>query len=226
MTTCKNRKLFIAIDGLDRTGKSSLVDTLENQYQQNHVKVFRVREPGGSEAGEAIRNVLINTKLTSTSQVLLFTASRLELLLEKYREFRAYDGEAVFLCDRYEASTYVYQDFDHDYKLRDMYRQLSKSLEFPAPDYYVLLDVDYDTYNERKFKCGDGNTVDRLDEIIAKRESFNESRRAFTNLFTSFRFKFGSRYDDCKVFRVDTSNTSEVQKAELVWNFLNDNSSK
>ena len=108
----KKKAFFISVEGLEGSGKSSVIiflkELLEKQGRQ--VKVFR--EPGSTIIGEQIRNVLLdrkNSELSKHTELLLYLAARTQLIEEKLAAaFKSFD---VVICDRFFDSTLAYQGY-------------------------------------------------------------------------------------------------------------------
>lgn len=100
---------FIVFEGVDHSGKTTQIDLAEKWLVARGYDVIRFREPGGTETGERIRDVLLDKKLSITprSEMLLFMASRVQLLEQKI--LPALNGGHVVILDRYWFSTYAYQ---------------------------------------------------------------------------------------------------------------------
>ena len=82
--------------------------------------LVETREPGGTELGEILRNVLLSTDLkpSVTTELLLIFAARAQHLSEVIEPALA-EGKWV-LCDRFTDATYAYQGFGRGYDLADI----------------------------------------------------------------------------------------------------------
>ena len=98
--------MFVTVEGIDRSGKTSqaalLADALGPQ-------TLLLREPGGTEAGERIRDLLKDpaTELDARAELLLFCAARAELCARVIRP--ALESGLDVVCDRFVDSTVAYQ---------------------------------------------------------------------------------------------------------------------
>jgi len=104
--------MLITFEGLDYSGKSTQVQLLADRLTLQDHRVLVLREPGGTDIGEKIRKMLLdktNADMTEASELLLFSASRSQLIQEVVRP--ALDGGMVVICDRYYDSTTAYQGF-------------------------------------------------------------------------------------------------------------------
>lgn len=122
MATRKNRGLFITLEGMEGTGKSTQVDYLRKLFERAGRKVVRTREPGGTRAGEAIRELLLFRKkghaLSPRTELLLMFAARQQHVAEVI--LPALKAGRVVLCDRFTDSTYAYQGGGHGVRAADI----------------------------------------------------------------------------------------------------------
>ena len=101
---------FITIEGSEGVGKSSNIAFIENYLQNAGKDVLLTREPGGTELGETIRNLLLdakNTAMCSDTELLLMFAARAQHLDEVIRP--ALEAGKWVICDRFTDATYAYQ---------------------------------------------------------------------------------------------------------------------
>ena len=105
------RGLFISFEGSEGCGKSTQIQRLAAQLTGLGKNVLLTREPGGTEIGEHLRELLQHSKaghaMCAETELLLFTASRAQLVREKIAPALA--SGAVVLADRFLDSTTVYQ---------------------------------------------------------------------------------------------------------------------
>ncbi|MEM6546810.1 MAG: dTMP kinase [Pseudomonadota bacterium] len=134
--------LFITLDGIDGTGKSTQAERLATRLLETDKRpVVLTREPGGSAGAEAIRQLLVTGepgRWSPITEALLFTAARRDHV-ERIIQPALGRGEIV-ICDRFIDSTRAYQGV-HDTveaELVDGLHRLSIGLE---PDLTLILDL-------------------------------------------------------------------------------------
>jgi dTMP kinase len=101
---------FISLEGIEGSGKSTQIKNIESFVQNRGLRVLTLREPGGTNFGEKLREVILQsqTRLHPLAECHLFLASRAQLLQEKILPFLLQPGSVVIL-DRYIDSTLAYQ---------------------------------------------------------------------------------------------------------------------
>jgi dTMP kinase len=102
--------LFLSLEGIEGSGKTTQIREIEALVQQKGLRVITLREPGGTAFGEKLREAILSsaTPLHPLAECHLFLASRAQLLKEKVLPFLLTPGSVVIL-DRYIDSTLAYQ---------------------------------------------------------------------------------------------------------------------
>src|SRR5947199_4938655 len=102
---------FLSFEGSEGRGKSIQADRLAAHLQQCNVPYLLTREPGGTPIGESIRDLLQfaphNSNMTPETELLLFEASRSQLVREVIKP--ALERDMCVIDDRFFDSTSVYQ---------------------------------------------------------------------------------------------------------------------
>lgn len=99
--------LFITVEGIDGAGKSTQIPVLAEAIKDLGVPLVRTREPGGTELGEKIRELLLHEEMSAKCELMLMFASRQENL-DKVIKPAIQAGKWV-LCDRFTDASYAYQ---------------------------------------------------------------------------------------------------------------------
>ncbi len=142
---------FITFEGPEGSGKSTQARLLAGWLRGQGLDVLLTREPGGTPIGDRIRSLLLDASvgsLTSRAEVLLFSASRAQLVHTVIRP--ALKAGRVIICDRYADSTYAYQGYGRGLplnELRTITRFATGGLE---PDLTFLIDVPVEIGLSRK----------------------------------------------------------------------------
>ncbi len=100
---------FVVIEGCDFTGKTTQIKKIANFFRENTIKHITTREPGGTIVGEQIRELIFENgkSINPITETMLFMASRNEHIHTKIMPMIA--SNITVLCDRFLASTIVYQ---------------------------------------------------------------------------------------------------------------------
>jgi len=137
------RGKFITFEGLDGTGKSTQLRKLGVALRAAGHKVVETREPGGTESGDKIRRVLLDSRtrgLSPMAEMALMFASRAQHIAEVIEP--GLERGQIVLCDRFTDSTEAYQGsgrkLGSDAVLK-LHRILCGDLQ---PDLTILLDSD------------------------------------------------------------------------------------
>ena len=98
---------FLTLEGIDGAGKSSHLEFIADWVRGRGLELVVTREPGGTELGEALRELLLNREMASDTELLLMFAARQEHLAQKIRPALA--AGAWVLSDRFTDASYAYQ---------------------------------------------------------------------------------------------------------------------
>jgi dTMP kinase len=131
--------LFVTIEGIDRSGKSTQARRLADALGGD---ALLVREPGGTPAGERIRELLKDPaiELDPRTEALLFAAARAELVAAVIRP--ALDAGKVVISDRYLDSSLAYQGHARGLGEDEVRRVNDWATVGLQPDLTVLLQID------------------------------------------------------------------------------------
>lgn len=134
---------LISFEGSEGAGKSTQIARLAAQFQQAGREVLTTREPGGTEIGEQIRNLLVHNsrgdEMCAETELLLFAAARAQLVREVIAP--ALLRGAIVLSDRFLDSSTVYQGIGRNLAA-DPVSQINRfAVGNVMPDLTVVLDV-------------------------------------------------------------------------------------
>ncbi len=143
--------MFITLEGPEGSGKTSHIKPLTEWLTAQGYKVFATREPGGTNIGEQIRNVihdLKNTEMHPRTETLLYQAARAQIVEQVIRPKLA-EGTIV-ISDRYYDSTIAYQGYGHQQNLDEVRALVKYATGGLTPDLTILLDIDVEVGLKRK----------------------------------------------------------------------------
>jgi dTMP kinase len=173
--------MFVTFEGLDGSGKTTQVELLKKHLEREGREVVTTREPGGTEVGEHIRNVVLHLDhpVVPWAEAALFAAARAQLVAEVIRP--ALDRGAVVLCDRYVDSSLAYQGIARGLGVDPVLELNLRATGDLLPDRTFLLLVDPEESRRRG-----GDTRDRIeredDEFVRKVDA---AYRELAELFPS-----------------------------------------
>ena len=154
---------FIVLDGPDGCGKSTQVRLLAEALEQTGIETISLRDPGGTNIGEQIRQILLrndNQAMSVRCEALLYMASRAQLYEESIKPALA-EGKCV-ICDRWLSSTYAYQAVAGKIGVDWLEQLATASLERSWPDLTIIIDVPSEIGLQRV-----GPAPDRMEEKSA-----------------------------------------------------------
>jgi dTMP kinase len=134
---------LISFEGSEGSGKSTQIAHLAARLQKMGRDVVSVREPGGTEIGEQIRNIIVHNskgdEMCAETELLLFTAARAQLVRETI--VPALERGALVLSDRFLDSSTVYQGIGRNLAA-DPVQQINRfAVGNVMPDLTLVIDV-------------------------------------------------------------------------------------
>ena len=159
--------MFISIEGLGGSGKTTQAQRLYDWLRLRGHDVLLTREPGGTPIGEQIRALLHdldNTAMQPATELLLYNASRAQLVAEELRP--QLESGGIALCDRYADSTLAYQGYGHGQDLELLRGVIDAATGGLQPDVTIFLDIAPQMALERRRMASlFGEEWNRLDDF-------------------------------------------------------------
>ncbi|MCL5078897.1 dTMP kinase [Neisseria perflava] len=177
---------FITLDGIDGAGKSTNLAVMKAWFEKHKLPVLFTREPGGTPAGEALREILLNpaTQVSLRTETLLMFAAR-QQHLETVILPALKNGTHV-VSDRFTDATFAYQGGGRGVPLQDI-----DTLEHWVqgdfrPDLTLLLDVPLEvsmarinqTREKDRFEQEEAEFFNRVREVYLQRANEQSERYA------------------------------------------------
>lgn len=133
--------MFVTFEGIDGSGKTTQVELLRAELERHGREVVATREPGGTELGEGIRQLVLHGfGMAPWAEACLYAAARAELVGEVI--VPALDRGADVLCDRYVDSSLAYQGGARGLGLDRVLELNLSAVEGLLPDRTFLLALD------------------------------------------------------------------------------------
>ncbi len=160
---------FITFEGTEGCGKSTHIKKLARRLEAEGHTVRTLREPGSTESGESIRQLLKHgpEELTAEAELLLMNASRAQLVREVIRPAIA-AGEIV-LCDRFYDSTTVYQGTGRGLDAAQVQAVIGFAVGDTRPDLTLLLQIPLKTSEERRARRSETDRFEQADRTFFER---------------------------------------------------------
>lgn len=205
------RGRFITFEGSEGCGKTTQIKRLSERLQEEGHEILLTREPGGTEAGEKIRHLLQHAPegegLTAEAEVLLFTASRAQLVREQIMP--AIERGVYVIADRFLDSTTVYQGVARGLDANAVAAINRFAVGECMPDVTFLLDLDVNE-GRRRVKDRSGGDEDRMERETD--DFFEKVRQGYLDL---------AEREPERFIVLDAMNAPE-QIGREIWNCLGD----
>jgi dTMP kinase len=172
--------MFISFEGIDFSGKSTQIELFKDYLVEHKKKVEILREPGGAEISEKVRKILLdnkNEKMFAETELLLFSASRAQLVREKIRPYLE-DGIYV-ISDRFHDSSTAYQGYGRGIAIEVVQSIHQLAIGDTIPDLTFFIDIPVGIANERRKKKSKGK-LDRIE--LADIEFYNRVRSGYLEI--------------------------------------------
>ena len=173
---------FITIEGPEGSGKSTQSRLLAEYLQGRGDNVLHTREPGGTEIGDQIREILhslANTAMVPAAELLLYSAARAQIVVEVIRP--ALEAGKIVLSDRYADSTIAYQGYGRQLDLALVKRITEFVTGGLKPDLTFFIDVAVDQgLQRRKEGRTHGEEFNRMDSL--SREFYDRVRAGYLEM--------------------------------------------
>jgi dTMP kinase len=134
--------MFITLEGPEGSGKTTQIPLLVDWLHEHGCEVEVTREPGGTDIGDQIRDVLhdpVNTAMDATAEILLYSADRAQHVAQCIRPALA--AGKIVISDRYYDSTLAYQGYGRGLDLEMLRAITAFATGGLKPDLTLYLDI-------------------------------------------------------------------------------------
>ncbi|EKE04709.1 MAG: Thymidylate kinase [uncultured bacterium] len=152
------RGLFITFEGIDGSGKSTQLNKVAEFLKEKNIDCIITRDPGGTDLGSKLRNILLNYegKIYPLCELFLYLADRAQHVDEKI--IPALNSGTVVLCDRYIDSTIAYQGYARGLNIEELVSLNNFATHTLWPDLTLIFDINPEISLKRV-----GDNKDRLE---------------------------------------------------------------
>ncbi len=166
--------MFISIEGIDGSGKTTQAERLIKKINNSKY----LREPGGTQVGEAIRNIVLNNEfenISPTTEALLYATARAQLVDEVVKPLL--NKNVSIICDRFVDSSIAYQAIGRNLKIEDVRNVNLFATSGLLPDVTFLIDISGEIGYSRVTKQGEADRIEKEGVVY-----FEKVRQAFLSL--------------------------------------------
>lgn len=170
---------FLAFEGLDGSGKSSLMSQLQSHLSANNTSFLKTREPGGTQLGDQLRNLILSKTgeiPSPRTELLLYEASRsqhVDLVIKP-----AIERKMWVLCDRFTASSLAFQAGGRQISEAQVVWLNDFATDSLKPDLNILLDLSVEESLVRRQKRVREGLAETEDRMESEAEAFHRRVRA------------------------------------------------
>ena len=168
---------FLAFEGLDGSGKSTLIDQVQSYLNQNNIQFIKTREPGGTSIGDKLRNLILAKEVevpTPRAELLLYEAIRaqhVDLVIKP-----ALKNKQWVLCDRFTASSIAFQAGGRQISEDQVHWLNDFATNSLKPDLNILLDLSVEESQKRRQKR-ESEIDEPEDRIESESQAFHQRVR-------------------------------------------------
>lgn len=204
--------MFITFEGIDGCGKTTQIRFLQDYLLSKGFGVVVLREPGGTDFSEQIREILLNSRnqVVSRAELMLFEAARAQLVDTVIRP--ALEEGKIVICDRFYDSTTAYQAFGRGLPLDEVLFCNKFATDGLTPDLTIYLKI---TLEESKKRTSRSifDRIEKSGDLFFSKvlEGYDYIARTEPNRFITIDAS-GSRQETCKKVRLIVDNFLESKK--------------
>ena len=166
---------LVTFEGGEGCGKSTQIKLFTKYLEEHHIDYVLSREPGGTELGNKLREILLHSKesMNAATEFFIFSAGRSDHVENIIMP--ALEQGKVVVLDRFYDSSYAYQGYAGDLPVDEMKRITKLATSGIVPDLTILLDISYDEGFGRK---SIDESLKNLDRIESKGREYHDKVRA------------------------------------------------
>lgn len=134
--------IFITFEGIEGSGKSTLITLVSGALRKKGIRQLVTREPGGTDLGKSLRKVLLDPQgahITILAELFLYAADRAQHVNDVL--LPAIEAGKTVLCDRFSDATEAYQGYGRGIPLETVRAVDAQARAGLVPDLTVLLDL-------------------------------------------------------------------------------------
>jgi len=146
--------MLISFEGLDFSGKTTQIKLLVDRLEKTNLEFLLVREPGGTQISEKVRNILLdikNEEMTDIAELFLFSAARNQLVNQVI--IPAINNNKIVICDRFYDSTTAYQGYGRGIDLEAINKINEIATQKTKPNITFFIDIPIEEIKRRNLEA-------------------------------------------------------------------------
>ncbi len=157
--------MFISFEGIDGSGKGTQIELLKKYFDNKGISFEYFREPGSTQVGEALREVVLSNKnyVSDFTEVMLYATARAQLVEEKIIPCLN-EGKHI-ICDRYVDSSIAYQSI-RNVPLEEIKNINKLATRGILPDVTFLIEVSATVGLSRVMKESEGDRIEQEGKVF------------------------------------------------------------
>ncbi|HHV99724.1 MAG TPA: dTMP kinase [Clostridiaceae bacterium] len=154
--------LFITIEGMDGSGKTTQINMIRDYISEKGYNVMLAREPGGTKISEKIRDIILdpaNGAMAAITEVLLYASARAQLVAEVIKP--AVESGSVVVCDRFIDSSFAYQGFGRGIDIKTIADVNRAAIDGMMPDLTFFIDMSPEIALKRRMASSEADRIEK-----------------------------------------------------------------
>lgn len=174
--------VFITLEGLDYSGKTTAVKMLSDMLVKDRVDVLTTREPGGTRLANQLREIVKHysdptENMCLITELMLMSAARAQLVQHIIKPHLEKGG--VVICDRYVHSTVAYQQYGRGIDQTIVQNMIEYAVDGIYPDLTLILDSSAEVEEKRRCTRADDKPCRFETEVVEFRERVRTGYNSF-----------------------------------------------
>lgn len=195
-----NYPKFISVEGIDGSGKTTIIPFMVEYLQDLGYQVVKTRDPGSTKLGNILRDILLNTPMSPKTELKLFDTIRQDMIDSVI--IPNISKGIVVISDRYLDSSFAYQGYGRGLlkQVEELYKDVL------LPDKTILLDITLEE-SIKRMKSRNSSTGEKEDRFESERLQFK------TKLYEGYHEQ--ARKNPDRIVKIDASGPIEQVKLNV-----------
>ena len=175
------RGLFITFEGIDGCGKTTQINLLKEYLENKSYEVITTLEPGGSDIGKKLRQILLHHDgfVSPRAEMFMYLADRAQHIDTVIKN--NVEKNKIVLCDRHIDSTVAYQGYGRGEDIEEINFLNNIATANYKPNLTFVFDIDIETAQQRVGKVKDRLESEGLEFYKKVKEGYLELAKKYPN---------------------------------------------